>query len=97
MGTYVYIGHDGPKGAELRKTDVRERHLANLEGLDAAGRIAYAGPLRDEAGNPCGSLVVFSADDFQQAKGIAESDPYLVEGVFESVEVFDSMQVYPKT
>ncbi len=46
MGVYVYIGHDGPSGLELRKT-VRNAHLANIEALDADGRILFAGPLKD--------------------------------------------------
>ena len=96
MGIFVYIGHDGPKGAELRKTDTRERHLANLQGLVDAGRVVYAGPLRDETGAPRGSLIVFEAEDLASARAIAESDPYLVEGVFERLEVYESMQVFPK-
>ena len=94
MGIYVYIGRDGPEGASLRAT-VRERHLAHLRGLDAAGRIVFAGPLRDAAGAPCGSVVVFEADDLSEARGIAEGDPYLVEGVFDRVDVHESMQVFP--
>jgi uncharacterized protein YciI len=95
MGIYVYIGHDGPRGLELRP-QVRERHLANLEDLEAAGRIRFAGPLRDESGSPCGSLVVFEAEDLSSARSIAESDPYLTEGVFERVDVHESLQVLPK-
>ncbi|MBW2229389.1 MAG: hypothetical protein JRG92_01450 [Deltaproteobacteria bacterium] len=95
MGTYVYIGHDGPRGLELRGT-VRERHLAHIENLDAAGRIAFAGPLRDESGSPFGSLVVFEADDLISARRVAESDPYLTEGVFDRVDVHESLMVFPK-
>ena len=47
MPTFVYIGRDGPRGAELRAGPVRDRHLAAIEKLDAQGRIHFAGPLRD--------------------------------------------------
>lgn len=94
MGIYVYIGRDGAQGAALRKT-VRERHLAHLEGLDGAGRIVFAGPLRDEAGAPCGSVVIFEADDLTSARAIAAADPYGVEGVFDHVDVHESLQVFP--
>jgi uncharacterized protein YciI len=96
MGMFVYIGHDGPQGAALRKTDVRKRHLANLEGLEDAGRILFAGPLRDADGAPRGSLIVFHADDLASARATAESDPYLAEGVFERIDVFETTQVFPK-
>ena len=94
MDLFVYIGRDGPRGAELRGS-VRERHLAHLEGLVAAGRIRYAGPLRNDAGDPCGSLIVLEAESLADAKAIAQSDPYNEEGVFETVEVFASAQVFP--
>ena len=97
MGIYVYIGYDGPKGAELRKTAIRERHLANLEGLEAAGNIVYAGPLKDENGAPGGSVIVFEANDYASARTVAESDPYWKEGVFDRFEVHESLQVFPKT
>lgn len=94
MAIHVYIGHDGPEGRRLRPT-IRDRHLAHIEALDRAGRIVFAGPLRDDAGEPCGSLIVFEADDLASARAIAESDPYLTGGVFERVDVHASMQVFP--
>ena len=95
MSLFIYIGHDGPRGAELRKT-VRDQHLAHIEALDSAGRITFAGPLRDEAGGPCGSVIIFEAEDFAAAQAAAESDPYTVQGVFESVDVRGSQAVFPK-
>jgi uncharacterized protein YciI len=95
LGIFVYIGRDGPRGAELRKT-VRDRHVAHIESLDEQGRIVFAGPLRDDSGAPCGSVIVMHAVDLASAKQIAESDPYLVEGVFEGVDVHESLQVFPK-
>jgi uncharacterized protein YciI len=95
MGTYVYIGRDGPDGARLRPS-VRERHLAHIERLDGEGRILFAGPLRDADGAPCGSLVVFEADDLATARASAERDPYFSEGVFARIEVHESLQVFPK-
>ena len=96
MPTFVYIGRDGPRGAELRAGPVRERHLAALEKLDADGRVRFAGPLRDAAGRPCGSVVVIEAEDLAAARALAESDPYRREGVFEQVEVYESAVVFPR-
>lgn len=95
MGIYVYIGHDGPDGQRLRPS-VRERHLAHIERFDREGRIVFAGPLRDEFGAPRGSLIVLEADDLASARAIALRDPYLGEGVFERIDVHESLQVFPK-
>jgi uncharacterized protein YciI len=95
MGIYVYIGRDGERGLELRKT-VRDRHIEAIEKLDAQGRIVFAGPLRDDTGSPCGSVIILEAEDLAAARAIAESDPYLVEGVFESVDVHESLAVFPR-
>jgi len=94
MPFFVYRGSDGPRGPLLRKT-VRTRHLAYLQVLADAGRIRFAGPLYAADGQACGSLVVFEADDFEAARAVAESDPYLVEGVFEGVEVHATQAVLP--
>jgi uncharacterized protein YciI len=95
MPLYAMIGRDGPRGLELRKQH-REAHLAGLEPLAMAGRIRHAGPLRDESGQPCGSLVVFEAASLDEARRLAAADPYVVEGVFQSHEVFETAVVFPK-
>ncbi len=95
MPTYVYIGRDSARGLELRKVH-RDAHLARLDELEAQGRIRYGGPLRDADSNPCGSLVIFDAEDLASARAWAEADPYLAEGVFESLEVFETAAIFPK-
>ena len=94
MPLFCYVGHDGPDGI-AKRPDVRPKHLAHLNPLADAGRIQYAGPLLDAAGNPSGSLIVFEAPDFGEARGIAEADPYLLQGVFERIEVYETRQVLP--
>lgn len=94
MGLFLYIGRDGPRGAELRKLH-RPGHLAHIEPLSAAGRIRFAGPLLDEGGRPRGSLIVLEADDLAAARAVAEADPYCVHGVFGEIEVHRTMAVFP--
>lgn len=94
MPLFVYQGTDSTRGLELRKT-VRDRHLAHLQGLAEAGKIRFAGPLIDDGGQPCGSLIVFEADDLASARAVAENDPYLLEGVFEKVDVHGTKAVLP--
>lgn len=94
MPLFVYQGRDSDRGLELRKLH-RDKHLAHLTPLDDAGRIRFAGPLLDGDQNPCGSLIVFESESLDAARRIAEDDPYLLEGVFSDVEVFETKQVFP--
>ena len=55
-----------------------------------------AGPLLDESGNPCGSLILFEADDLASARLYAAEDPYVIKGVFASHEVNETKVVFPK-
>ncbi len=94
MPLFIYRGRDSERGLELRK-EHREKHLAHLSGLDEAGRIRFAGPLIDAGGNPCGSVIVLEAPDLAAARVIAEGDPYLTQGIFAEIEVFETKQVFP--
>ena len=96
MPLFVYRGRDSARGLELRKLH-REKHLAHLAPLDDAGRIRFAGPLIDAQQNPCGSLIVLEAESLEAARSIAETDPYLVEGIFEEIEVFETKTVFPSS
>lgn len=95
MGRYVLIGRDGSRGLELRKQH-RTAHLANLRPLAEQGRVVYAGPLLDDGGAPCGSVVIFEAESLEAARRFAAADPYVVHGIFERWEVHASMQVFPE-
>ena len=87
---FVILGFDGPEGQARRKIH-RAAHLANLEPLDRQGRVLLAGPFTDLAG----SLIIIEATSIEEAKQIAQDDPYTVHGVFERVEVHPFKQVFP--
>jgi uncharacterized protein YciI len=92
---FVMIGHDGPRGAELRKVH-RPAHLAGLEPLAAASRIRHAGPMLGDDGAPVGSVVLFEAESLAEARAIAARDPYVTEGVFARYEVHETAVVFPR-
>ena len=94
MPIFVLLGRDGPRGLELRKQH-RPAHLENLQPLDAAGRIRFAGPLLGPEGLPFGSVVVFEAADLEEARAVAASDPYVKAGVFLHYEVHETKTVFP--
>jgi uncharacterized protein YciI len=95
MPWFVWIGRDGAGGAEARKRE-RPAHLERLRPLARAGRIRFAGPIRDEGGEPRGSVIVFEAADLGAARAFAAEDPYATGGVFASFEVFETVQVFPE-
>jgi len=94
MPLFVLIGRDGPDVLERRKTH-RPSHLEYLGAFARADRVVFAGPLKDQSGQPRGSIYVFEAPDLAAAKSLVSSDPYVREGIFEIVDVFETMQVFP--
>jgi uncharacterized protein YciI len=97
---YVILGRDRP-GSLSKRLEVRPNHLARIDPLVQEGRILLAGPMPNvDSENPgdagfSGSLIVAEFDSIDQARTWAEADPYMTEGVFESVEVFPFKQVLP--
>lgn len=69
-------------GALQTRKDNRDAHLAYI---DATGVVAQAGPLLDEAGEMCGSLIILEVADMDAAQAWADNDPYAKAGLFESV------------
>ena len=92
MPLYAFIGHDGPRGAELRKIH-RGAHLVGIDELVAEDRIRHAGPLLDESGAPVGSLILFEAKSLDAAQRVAARDPYVTEGIFERWQVNETRVV----
>ncbi|MFD0859876.1 YciI family protein [Roseovarius aquimarinus] len=77
------IARDKPGALQIR-LDTRDAHVAYLKSSDA---VSQAGPLLDEAGEMCGSLIVLDVADMAAARDWAADDPYAHAGLFESVEM----------
>lgn len=60
---------------EKSKT-MRPDHIAFLEDHDSKGQIFARGPFSDGAGG----LVIYQAESLEEARSIAESDPYVSGG-----------------
>lgn len=91
---FTFICTDKPNSLQLRK-DTRPAHL---EYLDArVDQVVYGGPLfGDDDETPTGSLIIVDAKDRTTAEKIASEDPYNQAGLFASVEIKGTKQVYPK-
>ncbi|MFA6028239.1 MAG: YciI family protein [Elusimicrobiota bacterium] len=77
---YAYLmRHEKP---ELITKTLVEKHVAHLEDLDDAGKLVLCGPFKDFKGG----MVVVKAGSADEARRIAESDPFVKSG-FESYEL----------
>ncbi len=81
---FVVLCTDKPNSLDLR-LKVRPDHVAFLNSLN--GAMKAAGPFLDEAGNPCGSLVIIEAENHKEAEAMAAKDPYAIAGLFSSVDI----------
>ncbi len=70
------------RGALQTRMDNREAHLAYIADT---GVVEMAGPVLDDDGQMCGSLIVLDMDDMAAARAWADNDPYAKAGLFESV------------
>jgi len=97
---YVILGHDA-EGTGPARAAARPAHLARLQALADADRLKLAGPLPRVDGVPpaeggvSGSLIVAAFDDIAAAQAWAAEDPYVVAGVYASVDVQPFLPVLP--
>ena len=97
---YAIFGHDSPAALEIRRR-VRARHLERIGALAQAGRVALAGPcpavdsVDPGSAGFSGSLIVAEFESLEAARDWISGDPYVTEGVFDSVEVRPFVRVLP--
>ena len=86
---FIVIANDG-KGMLEKRMEVRPRHLENMSKVNR--RVICVGGLLDEEGNMKGSVLIFDVDDRKALDEYLEHEPYILEKVWEKVEV-ESMNV----
>ncbi len=97
---YAIVGRD-VAGSLPSRQRVRAAHLLRIRELADAGRVVLAGPLPAiDAPDPgpagfSGSLIVAEFESLDEAREWIDADPYVTEGVFESVEVKPFLKVLP--
>lgn len=62
---------------EEKNQQYRPQHLEYLEELGKQGKVFAKGPFGDGSGG----MVIYAAESFEEAKEIAEKDPYVLLGV----------------
>lgn len=77
------IAKDKEGHLETRKSN-RDAHLSYIK---ETGVVSQAGPLLDDAGAMCGSLVILDVQDMDAAQSWAANDPYAKAGLFADVQL----------
>lgn len=70
-------------GAGDLRARTRSEHLSYVTRFD----LAFGGPMLDDDGEMCGSLIVVQAEDRAAAEAFAAGDPYAKAGLFEQVTI----------
>ena len=77
------IARDKPGALDVRKAN----RPAHVDYLKSGTAVQQAGPLLDDAGEMCGSLIVLDVPDMAAAEAWVADDPYGKAGLFQSVEL----------
>lgn len=77
------IARDKPGALPIRM----ENRPAHVEYLKSSTAVQQAGPLLDEGGEMCGSLIILDVSDMAEAQAWVAHDPYGKAGLFEKVEL----------
>ncbi|MGO4894524.1 YciI family protein [Flavobacterium sp. W21_SRS_FM6] len=97
---YVIYSEDVENSLPLRK-QTRPAHLARIQTLVDQGRVMVAGPCpaidSDDPGEAgfTGSLVIAEFASLEEAQTWADTDPYMVAGVYAKVVVKPFKKVLP--
>ena len=91
---YVFMLIDKPNAAALRER-VRPRHKSYLG--EIAHRIAFAGPLMDDAGQSMiGSLLAIDFDSRESAQAWLADEPFTRAGLYASVTLHVFANLWPQ-
>ena len=90
---FAFMLFDAP-GMAARRLEIRPEHKAYLGAV--AERIAFAGPLLDDAGAMTGSLLVIDFADRAAALAWLEAEPFTRAGVYGTRQVMAFRNLWPQ-
>jgi len=86
--THYAVWATDRRGMADERARVREAHRARLrEGVPGRLKVVLGGPTTDETGVMSGSLLVVEASDIGAVRTFIAGDPYVLNGVYETVEI----------
>lgn len=84
--TYVIHAYDYPESLDKRMA-TRPDHLNYVRQLKANGQFVLGGALLNETGLMIGSTLMLTFDTDEQLQEYLRTDPYIVQGVWEKIDV----------
>lgn len=84
--SFLVIAHD-KKGAEDRRTQNREAHVAYLRKQHEKVRIDVGGPLTADEQRSAGTFLIVTAPDRASVEAFVAGDPFSSAGIFSSVDI----------
>ncbi len=81
---FIIKAYDG-KGKLEKRMEVRPRHLDNMSHIK--GKVVCAGGLLDDEGKMAGSVMIMEFDKEQDLQTYLDSEPYILEKVWENIEI----------
>ncbi len=85
---FIITAYDGTDEKALeRRMNARPRHLENMQKVKERGKVVCAGGLLNEEGKMKGSFLVLEFENRQMLDEYLESEPYVIEKVWEKVQV----------
>lgn len=81
---FALVAYDQPNSVE-RRVAIRPEHLRHLDAL--GDKLLFAGPFLNDRGEGVGSIVVIEAETLAEARTLFNRDPFVVQGLFDSVTI----------
>jgi uncharacterized protein YciI len=81
---YAIVAYDKPSSV-ARRMEIRPEHLKHLEALGE--QLVIAGPFLDEKGDMVGSFMVIEAESLADAEATFNRDPFIQQGLFDSITI----------
>ncbi|MHA7777581.1 YciI family protein [Roseibium sp. M-1] len=79
----LYVVNSTPAGSDADLPGTLPDHLAYQAELEAAGKLAFAGPVSDPSGEEMTGegMIIYRAASMEEARALAEADPMHQRGV----------------
>lgn len=90
---FIVHAQDHP-GSQALRAQARVPHLEFVAGNPSA--FHFGGPLLGDDGKPLGSLMILDLPDRDALDAHLAADPFFSSGLFQRVQVFQTVQVVPE-
>lgn len=99
MKYFFFTIYKTPKRDEFSTEEVLpvlHAHTAYFKELGASGKCLMAGPFKNQIANELGAgCYVFSVETEEEARKLAEADPFFVAGIYD-YKIYEWMKVVPE-